>query len=534
MKRKPIYILALVLLLSLTLAACGEHEHEFDVKWSVDAINHWHAAICGDTEEAADKDAHGFKTSADGKTEQCEVCGYSRNVIVTPDPKPHEHTYATEFSANESGHFRVATCEHADEVTDNAPHAYVDGICTVCKWWSSATDVLLAELSKMDVWDYTVSIDDVTINNVNLLSVGIEHDSIVVNGELKLSVDSDGKISGCGYFALNDEQFAKAVIDDNVVYAIVSGNSDDGSRYIRCQLDELLEFCGVDVSQVTSYVDKINANTRKIRDYVSKIASAVKYLPAEKISQLISQFVAIDDEQSANGLTAYIVNCDVLRTLNETLAAATVADYVDRAYGDGFFANLPAFIEGLFDMHVYEVFDIIEEKFDLTFDEVFELIDSLAADYYPDENVNTIDELLAAIGKPLNAPLKSLIYINKLSRLGFLLDTLQKIGSVNINVADIVAKVTDFCNAYGDKTIYRIVLGNNAEMSVDELKQLVDDAADKLEATPATVFVDGENVIQRIAADGENGSIALTRGQDLTQDYSNVIDDVNASVNAAA
>lgn len=532
--KKIFLVILLVLALSITFVACGEHEHEFDDKWTYDANNHWHVATCDDTDDVADEAPHDFGCVIMNNIRTCLVCGYSENVSpIKPEP-PHEHTYATEFSANADGHFRVATCEHADEVTDSAPHTYVDGICTECEWWSSATDVLIAQVSKLDVWDYALSFNDIVINNVNLLSEGIEHDSYTVSGELKLRLSVDGLFSGCGYIVLNDELSVKAVVNENAVYAIVHSTGDEGNKYIRCQLDELFAQSGVDVSQITSYVDEFNANTQQVRDLVAQIESVVKYLPKDKISQLISQLVTVDDEQSANGLTAYVVNCDVLRNFNERLATATVADFVDTAYGEeGFFANLPAFVEGLFDMRVNEVFDLIEKNFGLTFDEVFELIDSLIADYYPDKNVNTIDQLLAAMGKPLPAPIKTLVTINKYSRLGFLLETSQIFGDTKLRAEDIVAKVQEFCNAYGDKTIYQIILGDNDDMTVDDLKQSVDDAADKLEATPVTMFVDGDGVLQRISAGGENGEIVLSRGQDLTQDYSHVIDDVNASANAA-
>lgn len=46
----------------------------------------------------------------------------------------HEHTFATEWSFNESTHYHAATCEHKDLKSDEAPHSYIYGVCTVCAY----------------------------------------------------------------------------------------------------------------------------------------------------------------------------------------------------------------------------------------------------------------------------------------------------------------------------------------------------------------------------------------------------------------
>lgn len=44
----------------------------------------------------------------------------------------HTHTFATEWTWDETYHWHSATCEHTDEVADRAKHVYVDGLCSVC------------------------------------------------------------------------------------------------------------------------------------------------------------------------------------------------------------------------------------------------------------------------------------------------------------------------------------------------------------------------------------------------------------------
>ncbi len=64
--------------------------------------------------------------------------------------KPHEHTFAAEWTSNETHHWHAATCEHTNEVKDKAEHVWNDGeetkpatteeagektfTCTVCSY----------------------------------------------------------------------------------------------------------------------------------------------------------------------------------------------------------------------------------------------------------------------------------------------------------------------------------------------------------------------------------------------------------------
>lgn len=521
-------LLVLVFALSVTLVACG-HTHTYEDNWSYDANNHYHKPTCGDTAEFADEAPHSFTLVDDGNKEKCDVCGYTRNALI----KPHAHTYADKYSADANGHWRVATCAHADEITDSAKHAYADGICSVCGWWSSTTDVLLAELSKLQVWDYTVTFDDVSLANVNLLNEGIELDGITACGELKLDMSADGQFGGSAYLVLSNGQTVKAVVSDGIIYAIVGGNSD-GDKYMRFELNELLASNNVDLEQIERYIDELNANTQQIREYVEQLSQYVDLLPEDVISKLLNTFVKADEANGADSLTAYVIDYDALCGLNEMLAATTVADYVDMQCGEGFFAALPQYVEDLFDLRVDQVFYIIETQFGLTFDEVFELIDRLIAKLYPDDKVNTLDQLVAAMGADLKGVrVKELVRLNKLSRLEFILDMAQSKSESPITVEQIVAYVQAFCDAYGGKTIYQLIADNADEITAEQLTQAVGQAIDVAAAMPATFYVDSDGVLRQIALNGEIGSIELTLEQQLIQDYSNVIDEVNAQLNAA-
>ena len=44
----------------------------------------------------------------------------------------HSHTYATEWTYNETDHWHEATCEHKWEISGKEKHSFVDNICSVC------------------------------------------------------------------------------------------------------------------------------------------------------------------------------------------------------------------------------------------------------------------------------------------------------------------------------------------------------------------------------------------------------------------
>ncbi|MBR2929737.1 MAG: hypothetical protein IKC32_00775, partial [Clostridia bacterium] len=146
MKRKILALLLVVVLSVLCLASCEiidkvgnkidgafndvmdkidgvinpnkPHEHTYATEWSKNDTHHWHAATCEHTDLKADEAEHAY---VDGVC----VCGATEPVA------PHEHTYATEWSKNDTHHWHAATCEHTDLKADEAEHAYVEGV-SVC------------------------------------------------------------------------------------------------------------------------------------------------------------------------------------------------------------------------------------------------------------------------------------------------------------------------------------------------------------------------------------------------------------------
>ncbi len=115
-----LFILALTVICVFALASCGGHSHTYGEEWTSDAINHWHAATCEHTDAQGDLAAHTYDASY-----ECTVCGYA-----------HTHTYQTEWSFDADQHWKAAGCGHADAKSEVANHDYnSDGVCLSCGYY---------------------------------------------------------------------------------------------------------------------------------------------------------------------------------------------------------------------------------------------------------------------------------------------------------------------------------------------------------------------------------------------------------------
>ena len=156
------------MVMSFVFAGCqvesDSHEHSFSKEWTSDKTSHWHAATCEHTEEVSDKAEHTFgewKTTlepteeADGKKERtCTVCSYKEEQSIAK--LEHTHTFAETWTSDETSHWHAATCEHTEEVSEKAAHAFGDYVsnndattesdgtktrkCSVCGYQDTVTD----------------------------------------------------------------------------------------------------------------------------------------------------------------------------------------------------------------------------------------------------------------------------------------------------------------------------------------------------------------------------------------------------------
>lgn len=163
MKRKSIIaVLALVLVLTLSLSifsACNK-KHKYSSEWKFDEKTHWHECTTKKHTDTTEKIPHVFtwteKTPAGVHTDKVEKgvceCGYETERTISGTAT---HTYGTEWTKDESGHWHDSTCDataptHDAMKRDFAAHTFDEGkvtkpadfgvvgekkfTCTVCEY----------------------------------------------------------------------------------------------------------------------------------------------------------------------------------------------------------------------------------------------------------------------------------------------------------------------------------------------------------------------------------------------------------------
>ena len=143
MKRKSIIaVLALVLVLALSLSifsACNKN-HKYSSEWKHDEKTHWHECTTKKHTDTTEKTPHVFtwteKTPAGVHTDKVEKgvceCGYETERTISGTAT---HTYGTEWTKDESGHWHDSTCDataptHDAMKKDFAAHTFDDGVVT--------------------------------------------------------------------------------------------------------------------------------------------------------------------------------------------------------------------------------------------------------------------------------------------------------------------------------------------------------------------------------------------------------------------
>ena len=143
MKRKSIIaVLALVLVLALSLSifsACNKN-HKYSSEWKFDEKTHWHECTTKKHTDTTEKTPHVFtwteKTPAGVHTDKVEKgvceCGYETERTISGTAT---HTYGTEWTKDESGHWHESTCDataptHDVMKKDFAAHTFDEGKVT--------------------------------------------------------------------------------------------------------------------------------------------------------------------------------------------------------------------------------------------------------------------------------------------------------------------------------------------------------------------------------------------------------------------
>ena len=245
MKRKSIIaVLALVLVLALSLSifsACNK-KHKYSSEWKFDEKTHWHECTTKKHTDTTEKIPHVFtwteKTPAGVHTDKVEKgvceCGYETERTISGTAT---HTYGTEWTKDESGHWHDSTCDATapthDAIKGNfAAHTFDEGVetkpadygvvgekkftCTVCEY--SYTQ----EIDALGAKDNTISFANDLVDEKTYDGLAFIIDPAKVNRK------GDGEIT-ITYKGENDTAFSETApinAGEYTVKATVKGTAE--------------------------------------------------------------------------------------------------------------------------------------------------------------------------------------------------------------------------------------------------------------------------------------------------------------------
>lgn len=268
MKRNLVLVAILVVVLALSLVACQTHVHTFSQDWEGDDNNHWHKATCEHSDEKGDLAPHSFDSNG-----KC-VCGKT----IDPDDLPnHVHVYTNMWMFDTTNHWHGAKCKHYTQQTEKEQHTFVDGVCSVCGAWEDFSTTFVNVLSQAEVWNYYWTVENFDLGDMS----GDGSNFLVNSGELKLSINKDGEISGNGSLFVTitpneagenktAQASMKCVVEDGVLYAIATETGEE-DVYFKTTLQSLLAASGTDVvSEMQQAFAQIDFSLDEVYDYLNQ------------------------------------------------------------------------------------------------------------------------------------------------------------------------------------------------------------------------------------------------------------------------
>ena len=131
--------------------------HNYATEWSNDGSQHWHECACGDKIDVADHDyateVEGSRVDAtceaDGSYVMACVCGETKTEVIPSEG----HSYAAEWSKDESQHWHKCACDDKTDVADHDYTTEVEGsrVDATCEADGSYTMACVCGATKTEV-----------------------------------------------------------------------------------------------------------------------------------------------------------------------------------------------------------------------------------------------------------------------------------------------------------------------------------------------------------------------------------------------
>ncbi|MBE6533178.1 MAG: hypothetical protein E7676_06780 [Ruminococcaceae bacterium] len=217
----------------------------------------------------------------------------------------HKHTYASEWSTNETHHWRVATCKHTDKQGDFGEHVDSDGnsFCDVCNY-KTGDGIWTQNSSSADgplIWSPSITLKVVTEAEDN--TIGDLSYYFYSNWGKKPVIVAPDKVAGAGQIIFGDLGYA---ISDKA-YELLLRYSDNyeleengDSAYLIYADGGSLAIAYTDIYSYNAAVDYIIDNLHDREYYASgvvesKIFNIKEFIAAERDKEREKVFVKLEN-----------------------------------------------------------------------------------------------------------------------------------------------------------------------------------------------------------------------------------------------
>ena len=355
-------------------------QHTFNTNaWASDATSHWHQATC---EHGEIKDSLAAHTDAN-EDGLCDVCEYEIG---------HEHSYASEWSSDETKHWKAAICTHTTEKLDEALHADDDknGACDVCAAHVHTLDDTgyctgcNKQIEELDKDDLEVVITALLAGYNKVVSGSVDYENVIVgSSNITLSHKVDYVLGTDGIYTKRTQG---TVTDE--IWSVLKGEEVSS---IRVEKNDgtlvAAEPNAADTDSLIGYFYAVStlANGYGAEDILETLYALAKSTDAPETETNNTYKVSNYAETHTEGENKYAFSYDIL-TINYDVAEGEPANVnfykvaVDFSYNDEFVLTS---LNIKCDCYTNSLAD--ESQHDYTWDEATETItmkDTATADTY--------------------------------------------------------------------------------------------------------------------------------------------------------
>lgn len=269
---------------ALALASCGGHTHSFSETWEKDATHHWHVCECTEKDAYAPHEfgewvieTEATETATGSQNRTCATCGFAQTEVIPI--KEHKHTYASEYSYNDSEHWRVSTCGH-DVEKNRGKHAISGGACSICGYVDVATLYTFTETTADDgTAGYEIAVKQAALSKETLtIPETYRGKSVVAIAEQGLANTAIKTIAlPASIRSLGDYAFWKSAIEEITIPDTVKVLGT-GVFYECEQLNKVELGSGVETLPTYLFSNTPSLKTVTVPDGVKTIAKSAFYL----------------------------------------------------------------------------------------------------------------------------------------------------------------------------------------------------------------------------------------------------------------